>query len=167
MRKFKHNKGLFSLSYQKQDIYKIYNQIIRRKALTAFQVNFYKRQELRNYYHIGANFIQSNYLNTILSMEARIDVVLVRMNLVINIDESRQKLASGRVYLNGKVVRSYNYKLLPNDIIIIKDNNMKLNFIMSYVLSTPKNMEVNHKTSTGIYIRNVSVQEISIPFSLS
>ena len=168
MRKFATNKKLINLSLTRKDIYKMYNYPISRKALTAFQTHFYKVQALRNYYDISSRYISKSMVNTVLNLERRLDIILVRMNLVSRINESRQIIRHGKVFVNHEQIEASNYIVTPGDLIEIKGETMNhYNKITGTIINIPVNMEVNYELRVGKYLRDAKIEEISIPISLS
>lgn len=162
-------KKLIQLALTKRDIYEIYQPKPYRKTLTAFQTQFYKTQAIRNYYNISSRYIGKSILQTVILLEKRLDIIIVRMNLAFTINESRQKISHGKVYVNNIQVRSNNYKIKEGDLIEIKGTNVISNEVtklMTCIINIPKNMMVNYKIKSGIYIREANIREIGIPIKI-
>jgi ribosomal protein S4 len=148
MKKYATIRSRTHLSYGTKDIYKIYNKKpVGKGALTAFQKRFYKVQEIRNYYDISSRYVLPNILNTIIKLERRLDIVVVRMNLAMSINESRQKINHGKVYVNDKEVVSINFIVKEGDKIEVRGERKKVNKVSKFIMNIPMNMEVNYELS--------------------
>jgi ribosomal protein S4 len=162
-------KHMISLTNSKKEIYKIYNPKENKTnlntRLTTFQKRFNKTKEIRNYYKIATRDIKKSIVNTIIEMETRLDVIIVRMNLVRSINESRQKINHGKVRVNEKEIRSKNYKIEEGDIIEVIGKRGKIKEINEIIMNEGIN-EVNYKIGKGVYVRKAKLTEISVPYEI-
>ena len=93
----------------------------------------------------------SNYY-VLKTFESRLDTVLYRAGFCYSIQNARQLILHGAVYVNSKVVKAKSYLVSSNDLIEITPhaklrNSVKSNLLRSNFWPTPpKHMMVNYKT---------------------
>jgi len=76
--------------------------------------NKFKYRQLQKY-------LGNRLHNSILSFEARLDVVLVRLRLFVSIFEARIFIQKYGVLVNNKLVKSYQYRLSMGDLVSLTD----------------------------------------------
>lgn len=163
MKKYKSIK-LVALSLKERDLYKIYNlEELKENKVTAYQRRMKEVQEIRNYYQISSSKIQYLIENTVKEMERRLDIILVRMNLVISLEESRQKISHGLVKVNDLKIRSNQYLLKEGDKVEILGQQSNYNEICKAIIHETNYLLTNHSLGIGIYLRTPFSNEISTP----
>lgn len=170
MRKFSRNNNYIKLSLHKSEINNIYKT--NKISKTIYQKILNKKRDLRNYYNLSVNVINSNkntwynITKPILLLERRLDVCLVRMNFSSSINESRQLIIKGKVYLNDVKVKFPNIILKIGDKIELK-NTLPLTIGSLYFINiVPLYLEVNYNNFVGIYLRDPKIEDISIPITI-
>jgi ribosomal protein S4 len=108
--------------------------LIRRKKKIKGLVSFdkFRFKKLRHFYGFGFgktksfNKLQYRYLNasiknrresSILSLESRLDVLLVRLCLFSTVNAARSFIKSEGVLINNNLITSYNYRLKTGNIL--------------------------------------------------
>lgn len=155
----------------------------RKKSLYSIQLR--AKQLLKAYYGslkekiFKRLFFQSlshpNPTQFLILLEKRLDVVLVRMNLVHTIFLARQLISHGHVYVNDIRITSSSFKLLPGHSLSLSPkgiNIIKSLFLNSKIIirnKVPNYLEVNYNIASGIFIRDPHVKEIpySIPVNMT
>lgn len=88
-------------------------------------------------------------------LESRLDTVLYRAKFSTSIRSARQMIIHGKIYLNGKKIRSQGYTLQSGDLIAINPNISSLvekNIACSNSWSIPpKHLTINYKTLQVIF----------------
>jgi len=66
-------------------------------------------------------YLYNRLHNSILSFEARLDIVLVRLRLFISIFEARVFLQKYGILVNNKLIKRYQHQLSPGDLLSLTD----------------------------------------------
>lgn len=132
------------------------------KNLEVSHLYYYKfiNKQILRYYLV--NYKDSNFkkiiLKNFLFFEKRLDFNLYQAHFVKSLREAKFFISKGCVYVNGKVVKAYNYLLKENDLIEI--NKFFFNFVLNYVKTLDnsraflyiRNLEIDYKTFSFIFL---------------
>lgn len=112
-------------------------KIIERPFFFKKKNRFYKFFILRQQFRCFYSFIKIKYLRKMVIkslkkkdsvnffvylLESRLDVLLLRLNVVSTIREARQKILHNNILVNNKIKKNYAYNLKENDILTFKKN---------------------------------------------
>jgi small subunit ribosomal protein S4 len=121
-------------------------------------INEYK---LKNLFEYSLKQNKKNIIeNFIILLESKIDIVLVRLNIVKNVFQARQLITHGNVKINGIKILSTNFFLKEGSIIFI--NNFYKNDINSL-----NYIEYNQKLNVFIFLKKPLFKDINYPFFLN
>ena len=106
-------------------------------------------------------------------LEARLDIVVYRLNFARTIFAARQMVSHRHIQVNGETCNIPSRQLKEGDTITIKGKPGDANFqkIVEFVKSprnkTPEYLAVNESNLEGKFIRPASVEEVPYPFNPS
>lgn len=124
-------------------------------------------------------FSLSMVKNLLISLEMRLDTILFRMNFFSSFSQVRQCIKHGKIVVQGKLVRSTNYRVKPGQIVglkkddnsirekIRKDDNSIREEIRkhlrrkNFLNAKPSHLEVNYKLLQGLVL--FSPQQVYYP----
>lgn len=104
--------------------------------------------------------------------ESRLEVVLYRSKFSFSIRNARQLIVHGKVFVNGKIIKSPFFKLRAGDFITI-DQNSKPLIIRNLRRSRahiwpipPKHLSIKYKTLEIIFVGGIEQNNLSVSFPI-
>lgn len=115
-------------------------------------------RQFRNYYKEAARLKGNTGENLLTLLECRLDNVVYRMGFGATRAESRQLVSHKAVLVNGKVVNIASYKVLPEDVVTIrekakKQERIKASLDIAAQREKPTWVEVDSAKMEGIFKR--------------
>ena len=94
--------------------------------------------------------------NLLMLLESRLDNLVYRLGMARTRRAARQVVNHGHILVNGKKVDIPSYRVMPGDVISVKENSLSHPAILAAVeekVSTPAYVEFDAKKLTGKYVR--------------
>ncbi len=94
--------------------------------------------------------------NLLMLLESRLDNIVYRLGMSNTRRGARQIVNHGHILVNGKKVDIPSYRVMPGDVISVKENSMNHPAILGALenkVSVPSYLEFDSKKLTGKYIR--------------
>jgi len=134
------------------DLRKSYKKSVLCKQQTSAFLSTFSKKELRNLFST-----KSGIKSACDSIEMRLDMVLLRSNLVKSLHQARWSIASGFVYLNNSPVRTLSRQLNIGDLVQIK--HKEKHFFNSVVFNLPSDyLEVNYNILSVVLVNYPSAK---------
>lgn len=146
----------FKLNWHSQNVYAL-KRVLRffygYVGNNIFKKAFYKAKRRKN-----SSLVFLNYL------ENRLVITLYRMRFALNLQQSKQLIRHGAVYVNKKKIIYCNYRLKKNDVVSIDKKvfyRLLLRGVLDYrilnarIVPEMPNLYVRHRTLHGIYLYDI------------
>ena len=94
--------------------------------------------------------------NLLMLLESRLDNLVYRLGMARTRRAARQVVNHGHILVNGKKVDIPSYKVVPGDVISVKENSLNHPAIVASVeekVTVPSYLEFDAKKLTGKYVR--------------
>jgi len=141
-----------------------FEELRNRKLLSALygglSLRFLKKLKRKVSKSAGHKALSPSMVkNLLVSLETRLDTTLFRMNFFSSFSQARQYIKHGKILVQGRPVRSANFRVEPGQIIAlgpktqlvrekIKENLKKTKFLNS----KPNHIEVSYKLFQGVVL---------------
>nr|QEM01839.1 30S ribosomal protein S4 [Nephromyces sp. ex Molgula occidentalis]QEM01869.1 30S ribosomal protein S4 [Nephromyces sp. ex Molgula occidentalis] len=150
-----------------------YFYILKEKQKLRFNYGL-TNHRLKKYINRVKNKKGVLVLNLLKLLEMRLDATLVRTGFWNSINQAKQFITHGFIFINKILIKKSNYILEPNDIIHIKSNNIAIRTIIKNNLRTFKynkntnfNYQICIKTLKIKIIRNITSKELPLKLNNS
>jgi small subunit ribosomal protein S4 len=125
----------------------------KQKVRRIYQI---MERQFRNYFEKASRLKGSTGENLLKLLESRLDNVVYRMGFGCTRAESRQLVSHKAILVNGKTVNIPSYRVLPGDVISVRDNKkQQLRIQASLGLAQSKAacgwVEVDQSALQGVY----------------
>lgn len=153
------------LNQNPESLKKLYKRkLLAKQKFKSFYGNLSERQ-IKNIFQKFKN--KSNKIELYYSFfEKRLDIILLRLNIVSTIFEIKQLINHKKILINNKIINFSNYNLKIGDFIYIKKKNCKFNLNKNYeILKIPKYLEYNKKLNIVTLINNPKKEDIYYYFN--
>ncbi len=111
-----------------------YGEQLLEKQRLRFQYNVSEKQ-LRNYYKRANQLRGVTGDNLLKLLESRLDALVLRAGFARSIFAARQFVGHGHIKVNGRKVDIPSYRVMPGDVIEVKDKSRKLPCFNEYRMS--------------------------------
>lgn len=151
------NKG----SWRRSSDYKL--QLLQKQRLRA-QYNI-REAQMRGYMRKASRATGRTPEALLTMLESRLDALVLRAGFARSIYAARQYVSHRHVTINGARVNIPSYRVLPGDVIEIREKSRKIPAIINAletVGAIPAYLEVDKKAMRATYLRLPEIQEVPI-----
>ncbi len=102
--------------------------------------------------------------NLLMLLESRLDNIVYRLGMARTRRAARQVVNHGHILVNGKKVDIPSYRVMPGDVVSVKENSMNHPAILAAVedkVNVPAYLEFDPKKLTGKYVRYPERSELN------
>ena len=102
--------------------------------------------------------------NLLMLLESRLDNIVYRLGMARTRRAARQVVNHGHILVNGKKVDIPSFRVMPGDVVSVKENSMNHPAILAAVedkVNVPAYLEFDPKKLTGKYIRYPERSELN------
>lgn len=139
----------------------LYKKRLYSKQLFKLFYGCMNEYKLKNLFLYSIKKNNKNIIeNFIVMLESKIDIVLVRLNIVKNVFQARQLITHKKIKVNNKIISSTNIFLKEGSTISVDSMFLKDINILSYI-------EYNRKLNVFVFLKKPLFKDISYPFSLN
>lgn len=144
------------------------------KKISLF-FGFKKRKSFFKLYEQISGIWGRNEFQLFLSLEGRLENILLRLNFFPSIYFIKRFISSGNVFVNNKVINYPSYFLSYNEIISIEKSYLKLIYSLlksrllakKVLLNSPSFVEVDYKLMVAMLVRNPTPADLTLPVSFN
>jgi small subunit ribosomal protein S4 len=108
--------------------------------------------------------------NLIGLLEQRLDAVVYRAKFVPTMFAARQFVNHGHVLVNGKRVNIPSAKVVPGDVVEVKEKSRQMALVLEAAQSperdTPEYLDVDHSKMTATFVRVPSLADVPYPVQM-
>jgi small subunit ribosomal protein S4 len=144
-------------------------QLMAKQKLKGYYGNIGEKQ-FRKYYDEAARRKGDTSENLIGILESRLDTLVYRMKFAATVFAARQLVSHGHVRVNGKRVNIISYQCKEGDVIELREKAKNLAVVQIAAdlpeRDVPEYLEVDHKKSTGKYIRTPKLADVPYPVTM-
>jgi len=150
-----------------------------RKKTSDFGIQLQAKQKLKGYYgNVSERQMRATYKEAlrrrgdtsewlIALLEARLDMVVYRLNFVPTIFAARQFVSHKHVLVNGRAVNIASFKVKPGDVIEIREKSRQIPIVIEAQQNperaVPDYIEVDGKGLKGKFIRIPKLADVPYP----
>lgn len=144
-------------------------QLRAKQKLKGYYGNISERQ-FRRLYAEATRLKGSTSEQLIGLLERRLDAVVYRAKFVPTVFAARQFVNHGHVTVNGKKVNIASYRVVPGDVVQIKEKSRNMALVLEALGSPerdlPEYIEVDPKAMSATYVRMPELSDVPYPVQM-
>lgn len=139
----------------------------RKKKSSEYGIQLTEKQKVRTMYGLTEKQFHKTFdkaqkmhgiagENLLILLESRLDNIVYRLGMARTRRSARQIVNHGHILVNGKKVDIPSYRVMPGDVISVKENSLNHPAILDAVdqkVTVPSFLEFDSKKLTGKYVR--------------